>query len=160
MPFHRRLATSSDSSCVLRSERRDRQTYHKGENLTKLQLAGDAVAKGVTVRRAAEMYGIPTSTLHGHANGKVLLGASAGFPKYLSDAEEQDVVRWLEGCAKVGCAKTVHEVRAVVGSIVAKNQRESLAYRQAVATNPDTFRKYFDLLEDVLASNNLLHCSS
>ena len=41
-------------------------------------------------------------------------------PKYLTDEEEDEVVRWLEGCAIVGCAKSIREVRVVVGAIVAK----------------------------------------
>lgn len=123
VPLNRRLVSSSGNALTKpRFECQDRQTYHRGENLTKLQLAVEAVASGMTIRAAGETYGIPKSTLHDHASGKVLLGASAGFPKYLSDAEEDEVVRWLEGCAQVGCAKTVRDVRAVVGSILAKKQ--------------------------------------
>ena len=67
------------------------------------------------------VYGIPTSTLHDHVSGKVLPGSGVGLPKYLTD-EEEEVVRWLEGCAEIGCAKSIREVRAVVGAIMAKKQ--------------------------------------
>ena len=62
------------------------------------------------------MYGIPKSTLHDHATGKVIAGAHVALPRYLNDEEEEEVVRWLEGCAQVGCAKSVWDVRAVVGA--------------------------------------------
>ena len=47
-------------------------------------------------------------------------GASIGAPKYFSDEEEDEIVCWLEGCAEVGCAKSIKDVRAVVGAILAK----------------------------------------
>jgi len=60
----------------------------------------------------------PKSTLHNHVSEKVCPGVGVGLPKYLTDEEE--LVRWLEGCAEVGCAKSVRETRAVVGATVAK----------------------------------------
>lgn len=153
-----------------------------------MELALRDVATGVLpVRKAALIYGIPKSTLHDHASGKVRPGAGVGLPKYLTDEEEEDeLVRWLEGCAEVGCAKSVRETRAVVGAIVAKKQRvecavvshgwwdrfrkrhphltlragEALAYRRAIATSPKTFRSYFDQLEDILNTSGLRHASS
>ena len=127
-----------------------------------------------TVRRAALEYGVPKSTLHDHVSGKVMPGAVGGAPRYL-DKEEEELVRWLEGCAEVGCAKNVKEVRAIVGAIVAKKQNlenvtvshgwwdrfsarhprltmragESLAYVHAVCSNRQTLNHYFELLEDV-----------
>ena len=86
-----------------------------------------------------------------------------------------------EGCAQIGYAKSVREIQAIVGTIVAKKnaldsmvvshgwwdcfrQRhphltlrsgEGLAYCRAVSTNRVVINKYFDLLEQVLDSNNL-----
>ena len=98
-------------------------TWNKGENLRQMDLAVREIAEGnMTVRKAAVTYGIPKSTLHDHVKGKVQLGAGVGAQRYLTDEEEEEevLVRWLEGCAKVGCAKSISEVRAVVGAIVAK----------------------------------------
>ena len=92
-----------------------RSTWNKGENLRQMDLAVREIAEGnMTVRKAAVTYGIPKSTLHDHVKGKVQLGAGVGAQRYLTD-EEEEVVRWLEGCAK-----SISEVRAVVGAIVAK----------------------------------------
>lgn len=65
----------------------------------------------LTVRRAALVYGVPKSTLHDRVSGKVLPGCQGGAPRYLEDEEEEELVRWLEGCAAVGYAKSVKEVR-------------------------------------------------
>lgn len=121
------------------------------------------------------------STLHDRVTGKVLPGAKGGAPRYLDDEEEEELVRWLEGCAEVGCAKTVKEVRSIVGAIVAKKQNlenvpvthgwwdrfrarhphlkmragESLAYVRAVSSNRKVVDQYFDLLEEILTQNGL-----
>ena len=74
----------------------------------------------LTVRRAALEYNVPKTTLHDRLTGKVLPGAVGGAPRYLDDEEEEELVRWLIGCAEVGYAKSIREVRAIVGAIVAK----------------------------------------
>ena len=80
-----------------------------------MELALRDVATGVLpVRKAALIYGIPKSTLYDHVSGKVRPGAGVGLPKYLTD-EEDELVRWLEGCAEVGCAKSVRETSCCGG---------------------------------------------
>ena len=132
----------------------------------------------LTVRRAALEYNVPKSTLHDRITGKVLPGAVGGAPRYLDDEEEEELVKWLIGCAEVGYAKSIREVRAIVGATVAKKlqveqatvshgwwdrfrQRhpnltlragESLAFIRAVSTNRQVINKYFDMLEDILSS--------
>ena len=76
----------------------------------------------LTVRCAALEHNVPKSTLHDRLSGRVLPGAVVGAPQYLDDEEEKEFVQWLEGCAEVGCAKSVREVRAIVGAIMAKKQ--------------------------------------
>ena len=98
----------------------------------------------------------------------------SGAPRYLDNEEEDELVRWLEGCAQIGYTKSIREVRAIVGAIVAKkNNLDSmvgshgwwdrfrqryphlslqsdgtLAYRRAVCTNRVAIDKYFDLMEE------------
>ena len=52
------------------------------DNLSK---AMTAVKKGVSLRRTAEMYSVPKSTLHDHVT---MLGARAGPTPYLTPLEE------------------------------------------------------------------------
>ena len=124
---------------------------------------------------------ISKSTLHDRVSGKVLPGAKYGAPRYLTDEEEEELVRWIEGCAEVGYAKSVREVRAIVGAIVVKKQcvdfaavshgwwdrfrarhpqlslrtGESLAYVRAICTNRQIIDRYFDLLQDIFMKNSL-----
>ena len=145
------------------------------------QALQDVTHGSLTIRRAALEHNVPKSTLHDRVSGKVLPGAVGGAPRYLNDEEEEELAKWLEGCAEIGCAKSVREVRAVVGAIVAKKHNaecavvshgwwdrfrarhphltlragESLAYVRAVSTNRTVLDKYFDLLEDVIAKNSL-----
>lgn len=149
-----------------------------------MELALRATCEGMPVRAAASQYGVPKSTLHDRVSGRVQPGAVPGAHRYLDDEEEEEVVRWLEGCASIGYAKSVREVRSIVGAIVAAKNNlenvtishgwwdrfrarhphltlrtgESLAYHRAVSTNHAVIDKYFDLLEEVLLSNNL--CSN
>lgn len=119
----------------------------------------------LTVRHAALEHNVPKSTLHDRLSGKVLPGAVGGAPRYLDDEEEEELVWWLEGGAEVGCAKSVREVRVIVGAIVARKENldpqlrlragETLAYVRGVCTNHDILDQYFDLLEDILTKNAL-----
>ena len=137
-------------------------------------------SQGMSVREEAEQFGVLKLTLRDHISGRVQPGAAPGTPRYLDKEEEKEVVRWLEGCASIGFAKTVKEVRSIVGAtVVSKNKLEnivvsygwwdrfrarhphltlrtgeSLAYHCATGTNPAIIDKYFDLLE-VFSSNNL-----
>ena len=56
----------------------------------------EAVHKGtLSVRQAAEVYGIPKSTLHHQIFKKVIQGASSGPEPYLTLSEETDLVQFL-----------------------------------------------------------------
>uniref|UniRef100_A0A1X7T9Q4 HTH psq-type domain-containing protein n=1 Tax=Amphimedon queenslandica TaxID=400682 RepID=A0A1X7T9Q4_AMPQE len=56
-------------------------------NLYKVYLA--VQKDGVSVRRAAEMYNIPKSTLHDSISGHVQFGSTSGPESYLSEEENQ-----------------------------------------------------------------------
>ena len=146
-----------------------------------MENAQQAASQGMSVREAAIQFGVPKSTLHDRISGRVQPGAAAGAPRYLYKEEEEELVRWIEGCASIGYAKSVREVRSVVGAIVAAKNNlenvvvshgwwdhfrarhphltlhtgESLAYHRAVSTNHLIIDKYFDLLEEVFVSNRL-----
>ena len=67
-----------------------------------LKLAIKAVKDGWTIRRAAEEFGVPKSTLYDRVSGHVAFEARSGPPRYLNDQEEKQLVNFLIGCAKVG----------------------------------------------------------
>ena len=127
-----------------------------------IESALEEVSSGsMTIRRAAEEYGVPRSTLGDRASGGVVPGTKSGAPTYLSPEEEEELVQFLIGSADIGYPKSVREVRALVGAILSRNadsdvgcvstgwwerfkkrhpnlslrQGESLAYKRAIATN-------------------------
>ena len=84
-----------------------------------MERAMQDVTNGVLgVRRAALEYQVPRSALSDRVTGRVCPGAAPGPPKYLGEEEEEELVKWITGCAEIGYAKSVREIRAVVGAIV------------------------------------------
>ena len=73
-------------------------------------------SQGMSVREETAQFGVPKSTLHNRISGKLQPGAAPGVPRYLDKEEEEEVVSWLEGCASIGFAKMVKEVRNIVGA--------------------------------------------
>ena len=86
----------------------------------KLRKAYEEVNGGhLSVRRAAELYGVPKSTLSDRVTGRVEFGSHSGPARYLSDAEEEELVSFLCGAARLGYARTKRDVLAVVKDVVA-----------------------------------------
>ena len=70
---------------------------------------------GHSVRRAAEEFSVPKSTLHDHLAGKVVAIGHSGPPKYLTDEELEE---FLAGCASVGFARSRQQVLELVQEVV------------------------------------------
>ena len=80
-----------------------------------MTLAVDAVLKGgLSVRRAAQDYDVPRSTLADRVSGRVLPGALSGPSRYLSYQEEDELVHFLLECASIGYPRSRQEVIAIV----------------------------------------------
>lgn len=77
-------------------------------------------SQGLTIRRAAEEFDIPKSTLHDRASGRVLAGATSGPPQYLTDEEEDELEAFLSGAAKLGYAQSRQQVIQLVQEAVNK----------------------------------------
>ena len=54
-----------------------------------------AVEKGTSVRRAAELFGVPHSTLHDHCSGKIEQYAKQGPKLYLTCEEEEELASFF-----------------------------------------------------------------
>ena len=72
----------------------------------------------MSVRAAAELYGIPESTLGDRISGRVLPGTASGAVRYLADSEEE-LAEFIIGCASIGYPRTVRDILAVVQLILA-----------------------------------------
>ena len=135
-----------------------------------------AVDKGLSLRRAAEMYNIPRSTLHDHVSGKIALGAKSGPDPYLSFEEE--LASFLLQTAEIGYPHTRKQVLALVQQIIKGiyanvsngwwerfcQRHPNITLRAAVpfslaraqASDSEVLSKYFDMLEECLQQNQIL----
>ena len=136
--------------------------------------------QGISVRRAAVEFGVPRSTLGDRISGRVTHGTVSGPQRYLSDDEEEELVRFLLGCASVGYAKTRKEVLSLVQSQVLRYQSVDrpishgwwdsfckrhpnltirtptpLSLARASVADHNVMMRYFDLLEQTLEENDI-----
>ena len=146
-----------------------------------MEKAFAAVEKGTSIRKAAELYGVPRSTLHDRVSGRVELGCKPGKKPYLTIEEEEEVVSFLLKCAKIGYAHTRKEVIALIQRIAeSKGVSQSVSsgwwtrfsqrhpdlalrtampvsYARAMANDPDVINRYYDILEETLIENKLFN---
>lgn len=175
------VAKSARHQPVYHSAPYNRPPSYKSWNTKTISLAVKAVNEGHSQRRAAEEYGIPRSTLGDHVRGRVLPGAKSGNPKYLSDAEEAELYRFLLRCASVGYPRTRKDVVAIVQRVCNSKGLDiqvthgwwesyykrhpdlrlrtvsSVTISRAKASDPEVISTYFDMLEKCLLENNLMN---
>lgn len=73
---------------------------------------------GMSVRKAAQKYGVPPSTLSGRMSGRFAKKDTLQPAKRLSEAEEHSVVQWILKQESLGYAPTISQVREVVISVL------------------------------------------
>ena len=121
-PLHRRVYCSKSSHIQPvfgRHNTGHRDTYKRWDPDT-LRKACKAVNDGMTIRRAAEKFDVPHSTLHDHITGKVLAGTKSGPRAYLTNDEEEELVSFLTGSSTLGYSRTVKQVIDIVQGIMDK----------------------------------------
>lgn len=147
-----------------------------------MQNAVAAVEKGEdSIRRAAEKYDIPRSTLHDHVSGKIQHGAKPGRDPYLTIEEEEELINFLLNCAQIGYPHTRKQMLSLVQEIVdqkglkanissgwwerftQRNPRISLriaaplSHVRAMASDRESLNCYFDVLERTLKENEIFN---
>ena len=129
---------------------------------------------GVSIRRAAEDYGIPKSTLGDRISGRILPGSSSGPRKLLTTEEEEDLVAFLRRCAAIGYPKSRKDLMELVQRILEGKGIEhqvsngwwnafckrnpnltlrapaTLSQARVSATDREVIDNYFDLLEKTM----------
>ena len=138
------------------------------------------IYKGMSISKAAEIHGVPRTTLNDHVLGKVLPGAKCGAPTVLSTSEEQDLVDFLIKSASIGCGRTRKEVVDIVSSMLSRRDQKqrsvtngwwakfikrhpvlslrtpaTLSVARANASAKESVNNYFDILEQTLEDNGL-----
>ena len=145
-----------------------------------MEKAISAVTKeGLSIRRAALQFNVPKSSLGDRVSGRVAHGTMSGPPKYLTDAEEIEIVHFLTRTAAIGYPKSRKDVMGLVqqvldskglGKSLTSGWWESFIHRhpnlslrtaapmslvRAQASDPEMVSRYFDLLEQTLVENDL-----
>jgi hypothetical protein len=131
------------------------------------------------VRRAAEDYCIPKSTIYDRLSGKVVPGSVCGAHRYLTESKENELEAFLLGCSEIGFGKTRSEVLRIVERVLRQrgvNQSVSngwwesflkrhpilslrtpacLSRARALASDDQLIDQYFSILEQALTENKL-----
>ena len=81
--------TARANSCVFHGGK-----YRNWDEVS-MENAVEAVRRGETVRRAAELYNVPRSTLSDKVLCKVPFKARSGPPSYLTTEEEEELTSFL-----------------------------------------------------------------
>lgn len=134
---------------------------------------------GMPLRRAAEEYSIPKSTLHDHVSGRVALHAHRGRNKHLDSFEEESLASFLINCANFGCARTRKDAVSMAQEVVNQKGKEaklttswwksfvgrhpevslrvseSVSRARALGMSRLAIEKYFELLSEVLDKGEL-----
>ena len=140
----------------------------------------DAISQQrMSVSKAAEMYGIPRTTLNDHKLGKVLAGSKPGPPALLTTSEEEDLVKFLIHSAEIGFGRTRKEVLDIVSRMLSRKGTDkvvtngwwnkficrnpilttrvpaTLSISRAKASTRECIDAYFDTLEKILHETGL-----
>ena len=70
----------------------------------------NACHRGMLIRRAAEFYGIPKSTICDKLNGKMPMGCKKGPPMKLSLELEYRIKKWIVHMARIGYRQTRSDI--------------------------------------------------
>ena len=137
--------------------------------------------EGLSIRKASLKYGVPKSTLGDRISGRIRPGCVSGPPKLLTDDEEEELEKFIYHCAAIGYGKTRKDVLCLVNrfllfqgttrtSSVSSGWLSSFLKRHPsivlrtpaclgraryLATNDETLKNYFDLLEKTMEKHKL-----
>ena len=146
--------------------------------------AVEAVESGTSIRQASGMFNVPRATLHDRITGKIVHGCTSGPLRYLTEAEESELVTFLKKCAQIGYPRSRLQVLALVQRAVDKKATGSEArcvssgwwdrFRQrhkdeltlrtpsalsqvrAVVSDRAAIDAYYDILQSTLEENDLM----
>ena len=158
-----------------------RSSKYKEWQSVSMEKAVTAVEQGMSIRRAAESFAVPRSTLHDRTSGKIRMDSRSGRKPYLTVEEEEELVCFLLRCAKIGYAHTRKQVLVLVQQILESKgidvrvssgwwerfcQRHPnlslrtavpLSLSRAMATDENVINRYYDLLEETLRANDIFN---
>ena len=128
-----------------------------------------------SINKAADLYGVPKTTLKDRLSGRVIPGSCPGPKPYLQSSEETELASHLLSASSIGLGKTRYEVMRIAEGVakskgvlrgeqithgwwkcfVSRNPSLSLRTGDATAgvridaVNEESMREYFALLREV-----------
>ena len=184
MPRRRKKRRSQSAPAVLHNK--GGRPYAKRKQWTdkSTEAVLEAVRKGtVSANKAAQLHGVPRSTLRDRLSGTVAHRTKPGPAKYLNNDEEHSLADHLIQAAESGYGKTSKQVKAIDENVareknVLRSERVSdgwwrrfmerqpqLSLRRGDSTahicmnsvNRESMESYFNLLEGTLSDNDLMN---
>lgn len=174
IPLRERVYRTKYRHPILASDVVGRPSSYKNWDNEKMTRAHQAVLSGMTVRRAAEEFAVPRSTLHDRVSGKVQYGCKSGPRRYLNSTEEMELANFITGCASLGYSRTKKQIIEAVQRAVDKKEMnvtvsmswwksfitrhknltlrdpETLSHTRIIGGSDAILEKYFDLLEKTI----------
>ena len=174
MPNKKRKGFRRTAAKTNNDKGKNRSAVRKQWSEEQMLAAIEDVADGVPQNRAADLHGVPRTTLKDRVSGRVLHGTKPGPIPYLSSNEESELASFLIDAAKIGYGRTRRDVRCLVESHLQQNcgmdeifsvsngwwnnfmkRNPSLRLRQGDSTanvrmdalNQENITAYFDLLK-------------
>ena len=77
----------------------------------------EEVERGMPVKRAARLFGVPRSTLRDRVAGNVKHGTNPGPTLYLTKCEETELASFLVDVAKAGYGKSRGEIKQIAENV-------------------------------------------
>ena len=184
MPRRRKKRRSQSAPAVLHNK--GGRPYAKRKQWTdkSMEAALEAVRKGtVSANRAAQLHGVPRSTLRDRLTGRVAHGTNPGPAKYLNNEEEHALADHLIQAAESGYGKTRKQVKAIVENVAREKnilrsehvsdgwwrrfmerqpqlslrRGDSTAHIRMNSVNRESMESYFNLLEGTLSEHDLMN---
>lgn len=155
-------------------------SYRTWDELSMRNAMEAIVKENMSIRKASVLYDVPRATLHDRISGRVQHGSLSGPRRYLDINEEEELVSFLLKCTRMGFPKTRNQVLGIVQQLIEtkgmkvevsggwwdrfKQRHKHLSLRTAAAlsisrakaTDPDTIKQYYNILESTLRDNNLI----
>lgn len=86
----------------------------------------------ISANHAADIHGVPRSTLKDRLKGRVVHGTKPGPRPYLDSTEERELVDYLFDAAKTGHGKTRQQIKGIAENVAKKKgilKSESISNR-------------------------------
>ena len=120
LPLKARVIKSAYSGhCFILSQENDeRCRYPHYRYWQDVSMQKAAVEEGLSLRKAAELYEVPKSTLYDRVTGRTKFGAKSGPEGYLIAVEEAELLNFLLRCSDIGYAHSRKQILSIVQRIV------------------------------------------